>query len=34
MDLDGEQLTVLFTDVGYRTLHLPTVVAEELLQAV
>ncbi len=34
MDIDGDQVTVLFSDVGYRTLHLPTVVSEELLEAV
>jgi ATP-dependent DNA helicase RecQ len=34
MDVDGEQLTVLFSDVGYRTLHLPTVLREGLLQKV
>jgi len=33
MDVDGEQLTVLFSDVGYRTLHLPTVIREDLLAA-
>jgi ATP-dependent DNA helicase RecQ len=34
MGLDGEQSTVLFADVGYRTLHLPTVVDGGLLEAV
>ena len=34
MDIDGDQVTVLFSEVGYRTLHLPTVVSEELLEAV
>jgi ATP-dependent DNA helicase RecQ len=34
MDADGEQLTVLFSDVGYRTLHVPTVVSEGLLDRV
>jgi ATP-dependent DNA helicase RecQ len=33
MDVEGEQLTVLFSDVGYRTLHLPTVIREDLLAA-
>jgi ATP-dependent DNA helicase RecQ len=32
MSVDGEQVTVLFSEVGYRTLHLPTVVSEEILQ--
>jgi ATP-dependent DNA helicase RecQ len=32
MSLDGEEVTVLFDDVGYRTLHLPTVVEHELLR--
>ncbi|HET9873274.1 MAG TPA: RecQ family ATP-dependent DNA helicase [Propionibacteriaceae bacterium] len=33
MDIEAEQLTVLFEDVGYRTLHLPTVVQAALLQS-
>jgi ATP-dependent DNA helicase RecQ len=32
MDVDGEQVTVLFRDVGYRTLHLPTVLDGGLLE--
>lgn len=31
MGVDGEELTVLFDDVGYKTLSLPTVVEQELL---
>jgi ATP-dependent DNA helicase RecQ len=33
MGLDGEELTVLFEEVGYRTLHLPTVLEQDLLTA-
>jgi ATP-dependent DNA helicase RecQ len=33
MDVDGEQVTVLFDEVGYRTLHLPTVVEGGLLES-
>jgi ATP-dependent DNA helicase RecQ len=33
MDVDGEQVTVLFSDVGYRTLHLPTVLEGGLLES-
>lgn len=32
MDLDEDNITVLFDDVGYRTLHLPTVVDKGLLE--
>ncbi|MFP5283987.1 MAG: RecQ family ATP-dependent DNA helicase, partial [Actinomycetes bacterium] len=32
MDVDEENITVLFDEVGYRTLHLPTVLAKNLLQ--
>jgi ATP-dependent DNA helicase RecQ len=32
MDVSGETVTVLFTEVGYRTLHLPTVQEQELLK--
>jgi len=32
MDLTGDTLTVMFTDVGYRTLHLPTVQEQDLLR--
>jgi ATP-dependent DNA helicase RecQ len=32
MDFDGERITVLFDDVGYRTLHGPTVERQELLE--
>jgi ATP-dependent DNA helicase RecQ len=31
MDVSDEVVTVLFDDVGYRTLHLPTVLEKELL---
>jgi ATP-dependent DNA helicase RecQ len=31
MSLDGEEITVLFDDVGYRTLSLPTVLDRGLL---
>jgi len=31
MSVEGEEITVLFDEVGYRTLHLPTVVEQELL---
>jgi ATP-dependent DNA helicase RecQ len=31
MSLDGEEITVLFDDVGYRTLFLPTVLDRGLL---
>ena len=31
MGVEGEELTVLFDDVGYRTLSLPTVIEQELL---
>ena len=34
MGLEGEELTVLFDDVGYKTLSLPTVVEQELLEPV
>jgi ATP-dependent DNA helicase RecQ len=33
MNVDGDVVTVLFESVGYRTLHLPTVVQRELLTA-
>jgi ATP-dependent DNA helicase RecQ len=33
MDVDGDQVTVLFGDVGYRTLHLPTVLDGGLLES-
>jgi len=33
MGLDGDEVTVLFDDVGYRTLHLPTVLEHDLLTA-
>jgi ATP-dependent DNA helicase RecQ len=33
MDVDGDQVTVLFADVGYRTLHLPTVLEGGLLES-
>jgi ATP-dependent DNA helicase RecQ len=32
MDLAGDTVTVLFDDVGYRTLHLPTVQERELMR--
>ena len=32
MSVEGEEITVLFDEVGYRTLHLPTVVEQELLE--
>jgi ATP-dependent DNA helicase RecQ len=32
MSLDGEEITVLFDDVGYRTLFLPTVLERRLLE--
>jgi ATP-dependent DNA helicase RecQ len=32
MDVAGDTLTVMFTDVGYRTLHLPTVLEHDLLE--
>jgi ATP-dependent DNA helicase RecQ len=32
MSLDGEEITVLFDDVGYRTLSLPTVMERRLLE--
>ena len=32
MGVEGDELTVLFDDVGYRTLSLPTVVEQELLE--
>ena len=32
MAVEGEEITVLFDDVGYRTLHGPTVVEHELLR--
>jgi ATP-dependent DNA helicase RecQ len=32
MDIEGDQLTVLFTDVGYRTLSLPAVLRGGLLE--
>jgi ATP-dependent DNA helicase RecQ len=32
MGVDGEEVTVLFDDVGYRTLHVPTVLEHDLLQ--
>jgi ATP-dependent DNA helicase RecQ len=32
MGIVGDELTVLFDDVGYRTLSLPTVVEQELLE--
>jgi ATP-dependent DNA helicase RecQ len=31
MSVDGDVVTVLFETVGYRTLHLPTVLERELL---
>ena len=31
MDVSADVITVLFEDVGYRTLHLPTVVDNGLL---
>ena len=31
--LDGEEITVLFDEVGYRTLSLPAVVGNDLLVA-
>lgn len=34
MGVDGGELTVLFDDVGYKTLSLPTVVEQELLEPV
>lgn len=34
MGVDGDQSTVLFAAVGYRTLHLPTVIEGGLLQSV
>jgi hypothetical protein len=33
MSLDGEEITVLFDDVGYRTLFLPTVLERRPLGA-
>jgi ATP-dependent DNA helicase RecQ len=33
MSVDGEVVTVLFDSVGYRTLHLPTVIEKQLLTA-
>jgi ATP-dependent DNA helicase RecQ len=33
MGVDGEEITVLFDDVGYRTLHVPTVLEHDLLRA-
>jgi ATP-dependent DNA helicase RecQ len=33
MDVAGDTVTVMFADVGYRTLHLPTVLEQELLHA-
>ena len=32
MSLEGEEITVLFDDVGYRTLSLPTVLSRNLLE--
>jgi ATP-dependent DNA helicase RecQ len=32
MSLDGDEITVLFDDVGYRTLSLPTVMERRLLE--
>jgi ATP-dependent DNA helicase RecQ len=32
MSLEGEEITVLFDDVGYRTLSLPTVLERDLLE--
>ena len=32
MDVAGDTVTVMFTDVGYRTLHLPTVLDQGLLE--
>jgi ATP-dependent DNA helicase RecQ len=32
MGVDGEEITVLFDDVGYRTLHGPTVLEHDLLR--
>jgi ATP-dependent DNA helicase RecQ len=32
MGVVGDELTVLFDDVGYRTLSVPTVVEQELLK--
>jgi ATP-dependent DNA helicase RecQ len=32
MSLDGEEITVLFDDIGYRTLFLPTVLERRLLE--
>ncbi len=34
MSLEGDEITVLFSDVGYRTLSLPTVLERQLLVAV
>jgi ATP-dependent DNA helicase RecQ len=34
MSLDGDEITVLFSDVGYRTLSLPTVLERQLLVGV
>ena len=33
MSLDGEEITVVFDGSGYRTLHLPTVLEQELLRS-
>ena len=33
MDIDGDKITVLFDQVGYRTLHAPTVAEQRLLTA-
>lgn len=31
MDVEEDRVTVLFDDVGYRTLHLPTVQEHDVL---